>query len=263
MIQVKKGIVMITSSSNQQIKNLMLLQKKKKERDEQNVFVVEGRRMFDEAVKHGKLKKVYISESLALELPEIAEREDAEVVSDKLFKEISETVTPQGVIAITEKPEYNIKDIVKEKESLSLLLLDDIQDPGNLGTMIRTAEAAGIDAVIMSKGTVDIFNPKVTRSTMGSIFRVPFAYTEDLCETMRELKALGVKLYGSTLPSSVDFRTVSFTGRKGIVVGNEGNGMSEAAILECTGCVHIPMAGQVESLNAAVAAALLMFEMTR
>jgi TrmH family RNA methyltransferase len=142
-----------------------------------------------------------------------------------------------------------------------LLVLEDIQDPGNLGTMVRTAEAAGIDGIIMSKGCTDIFSPKVTRATMGAIFRVPFIYTDDLPGTLDVLKADGTAVYAAYLRNGTDYRKVHFTNRAAILIGNEGNGLSDEAVSHASENVFIPMAGEVESLNAAVAAAILMYSL--
>lgn len=265
---IKKENGMITSSSNAQIKSIVALAKKKKERDEQKVFVVEGRRMFDEIKKEGtEALKVYVSDRF-LEGADKGYLDgfDYEQVDEKVFKDISETVTPQGILAIVRQPEYDLQKLlqgIKAKGKGRILILEDIQDPGNLGTMFRTAEAAGMDMVVMTKGTADLFSPKVIRSTMGSALRVPFVYTDDLSGTVSLLKSYGIKVFGTTLPSSVDFRSVDYTGLCAVVIGNEGNGMSDSAVALCDKCVHIPMEGRVESLNAAVAAALIMFETNR
>ncbi|MBO7335636.1 MAG: RNA methyltransferase, partial [Lachnospiraceae bacterium] len=161
---------MITSSSNQQIKNLQSLLKKAKERKEQKAFVTEGIRMFKEALELGLVLNAYYSEHF-FESLETADRQKFtgipyEVVTDGVFGSISVTVTPQGVIAVVKMPEHDEDAILKK--ALKLILLENLQDPGNLGTIIRTAEAAGMDAVVLSKDSVDVYNPKVVRSTMGA-----------------------------------------------------------------------------------------------
>ena len=144
-----------------------------------------------------------------------------------------------------------------------LLLLEDIQDPGNLGTMFRSAEAAGVNGIIMSKGTADVFNPKVVRSTMSAIFRMPFVYVPDLTETMRQLRQCRIALYAACLEGSVPYTEADFRLAAGILIGNEGNGLTEAVQELADGRIRIPMAGQIESLNAAISAGILMYEAAR
>lgn len=198
--------------------------------------------------------------------------ENAEIVRDSVFEAISGTVSPQGVFCVVRKPEYQLGDILNRTNNVvkddmgksgrtkeKYLLLEDIQDPGNLGTMIRTAEAAGVKAVIMSSGTADIFNPKVTRATMGSIFRVPFVYVPRISDAAEELKNTGIAVYAAYLHGGKPYREVSFEGKHAILIGNEGNGLTDEAVNSATDRVFIPMEGEIESLNAAVAAAILMF----
>ena len=177
---------MITSTSNQQMKNLSLLMKKAKARNEQGIFIVEGRKMAEE-IPAGWLEKTYVSESFLQENEEFLSGWEYEVVSDSVFKAVSDTQTPQGILCLVKKPEYELEQLLTGEDT-HLLILESIQDPGNLGTMIRTGEGAGISGVIMNQTTVDLFNPKTIRSTMGSIYRVPFFVAEDLEETMKELQ---------------------------------------------------------------------------
>ncbi|MCR5153570.1 MAG: RNA methyltransferase [Lachnospiraceae bacterium] len=256
---------MITSTSNQQIKNLSELLKKPKARKEQQVFVVEGKKMFDEVcARRGMLVKAYFSESYMEENFSGCEEPafDFEVVSDSVFNSVAETVTPQGVLAIIRVQNYEISDIMKR--GANILILEDIQDPGNLGTMFRTAEAAGMAGIIMSKNTVDIYNPKVIRSTMGAIFRLPFVYVTDLKESLTELKNdYNINLIATHLAAKCDYTQADYSKGVGILIGNEGNGLSDEISAMADERVIIPMCGEVESLNAAVAAALMMFECRR
>ena len=179
-------------------------------------------------------------------------------VKDSVFESMSETVTPQGILCVVSQPVYSLEDMISGPE-VRLLILEDIQDPGNLGTMIRTAEAAGMNGIVMSRGTVDVFSPKVIRSTMGAALRVPFVYTGDLNATLDELRAKDIAVYAAYLRNGTDYRKVKFSGRTAILIGNEGNGLSDEAVAHASENVFIPMAGEVESLNAAVAAAILMY----
>lgn len=254
---------MITSTSNPQMKQIAALLKKSKERKEQRVFVIEGRKMFEEiCTDKSRLVKAYFSESYAREtygdkLPDIP----CEVVADKVFDAVAETVTPQGILAIVRMPEYSLEDMIEQAGTL--VLLEDLRDPGNLGTILRTAEAAGVAGVILSRESVDVYNPKVIRSTMGAVYRVPFLYVDDFKETLRHLKERQVRLMAAHLKGTKTFDRADYSGKIGILIGNEANGLTEEAAELAGEKVLIPMAGNVESLNAAVAAALLMYEAYR
>ena len=178
---------MITSASNQRVKNLVNLIQKSKARREQDVFITEGVKMFLEAAPE-MIKEVYVSESFYEKgtAREKLEQCNYEVLSDELFKKVSDTQTPQGVLCVMKQFHYKLEDLF-QKENPLFLILEDIQDPGNLGTMVRTAEGAGVDGVIMTKATVDIYNPKTIRSTMGSIYRMPFLYTDDLLGNLENI----------------------------------------------------------------------------
>lgn len=263
---------MITSTSNQQMKQLAALLKKSKERKERQVFVVEGPKMALEAPKEW-LRAVYVSESFEnapchgaavseLQSASVQYGFSYETVADSVFKGVSDTQTPQGIMAVVAMPEYSFEQLLAG-EKTHLLILESIQDPGNLGTMLRTGEGAGITGVIMNKTTVDLFNPKTIRSTMGSIYRVPFFVTENLEETLCELKTAGVKLYAAHLKGTHAYDEEDYTGACGFLIGNEGNGLSDAIADSADTYIRIPMEGQVESLNAAISASLLMYEAGR
>jgi TrmH family RNA methyltransferase len=257
---------MISSLSNPQVKNLTLLQKKPKAREEQSVFVVEGLKMFEEAREIGLLRKTYASESFLYEMeeqrPDFFEALDYEILTDSVFKEVSETKTPQGILGVVQQSSYSL-DSMLSAEDACILLLEDIRDPGNLGTMIRTAEGAGITGIIFGDSTVDIYNPKVIRATMGSIYRVPFYQAEDFYEVLDKVKAWGITIYAAHL-SGIPYDTQgSFRSKCAFIIGNEANGLSEQASAKADKLIKIPMAGKVESLNAAVAAAILMYEAAR
>ena len=254
---------MITSSANQQMKHLSQLMKKAKERKKEQAFVVEGIKMFQEAPKDAVLS-VYVSESF-LKKPEhesCLQGYAHEVVSDSVFREISDTQTPQGILAIVRMPRYDLSDLLQGAHT-HLLILESVQDPGNLGTMVRTGEGAGITGIIMNKTTVDLFNPKTIRSTMGSIYRVPYLITEDLPDLLHALQKEGVELYAAHLKGNTYYDAFDFTGACGFLIGNEGNGLSDEIAERADSYLKIPMEGKVESLNAAVSAALLMYECKR
>lgn len=256
---------MITAKSNSQLKYLATLLKKRSVREEDHVFVCEGRKMFFEILtqRPEMLVKSYWSERGLAGL-EAAEREllaacDWEIVSDDAFDAVAETVTPQGVLAVVRMPQYTLAPMLTA-ENARLLVLERLQDPGNLGTILRTAEAAGMSGVILSADSVDAFNPKVVRSTMGAIFRVPFLYADDWEETLDALKGAGVTLYAAHLQGSVPYTEPSYEGRCAILIGNEANGLTEETTERADVRIRIPMEGAAESLNAAVAAAILMYQ---
>lgn len=254
---------MITSTSNQQVKQIIQLQKKSKLREKEQVFIVEGRKMFEEAKSF--LKKVYMTEDFYEEhknIPSYFEEMDYELVTDSVMKSMSDTMTPQGVLALAKMPKYNLEDMVK-KDRVTLLLLENLRDPGNLGTIIRTAEGAGVTGIIMSKESVDIFNPKVIRSTMGAIYRMPFIYVENFKKTMEYLQQQKVIIYASHLKGKNDYDEERYGEKTAIIIGNEANGITEETAEMADVLVKIPMEGSVESLNAAVASAILVYEVYR
>ena len=185
-----------------------------------------------------------------------------EVVADSVFKAVSDTQTPQGILALIRMPHYTLEDVM-QGERTHLLLLESVQDPGNLGTMVRTGEGAGITGVIMNRTTVDLFNPKTIRSTMGSIYRVPYVIADDFVATLQELKAKGVSLYAAHLKGKKQYDAFDYTVPTGFMIGNEGNGLSDEVADAADTYIRIPMEGQVESLNAAISASLLMYECNR
>lgn len=262
-MQESVTIIMITSSSNPKVKNLIQLSKKAKARKEQGLFVVEGKKMFSEAPQEW-LHQVYVSESFLKEPEnkELLSGTEYEVLSDSVFKAAADTQTPQGILALVRMPKYTLSQLLK-KEGAHLLIAEGIQDPGNLGTMFRTGEGAGVTGVILNKTTVDVYNPKTIRSTMGSIYRVPFVISENLSETLAKLKASGVQLYAAHLKGSLSYDEPDYKSSTGFLIGNEGNGLSDEIAGLADTYIRIPMEGQVESLNAAIAAALLMYEVNR
>ncbi len=256
---------MITSSSNNKIKQIIQMKKKAKVRAEAGLFLVEGIKMVEEALNFG-VQEIYVAESKEQELlsnhSNVLQPGAYEVVSDKLFQDMSDTVTPQGILATVKMPSYSLEEQLAKSQG-HWILLENVRDPGNLGTIIRSAEGAGATGVILTKESADIYNPKVIRSTMGSVFRVPFYYVEDFAQTLRMLKDHGVTLYAAHLQGTKQYEDFDYTKPCGLLIGNEANGLTEETSNEADCLVRIPMAGQVESLNAAIAASILMFEVAR
>ena len=254
---------MITSTSNPQVKRLLQLQKKSKVRNEEKVFVVEGLRMFVEVPKE-RVEKVYVSENFYNKKKQELNWEEfpIEILSDSVFKHVSDTQTPQGVLCIVKQEKQDL-DSLLNIENPHFMVLDNLQDPGNMGTIIRTAEGAAVDAVFMSRDCVDIYNPKTIRSTMGSIYRMPFIYIEEIIPLLEEFRKKGIKSYAAHLDGKNSYDQEDYCKGTAILIGNEGNGLRDEVAEKADIWVRIPMEGQVESLNAAIAASVLMFEVAR
>lgn len=260
---------MITSQSNPRIRNIVNLRKKAKERAAQDVFLVEGIRMFRE-IPERLVKEVYVSEHF------LSRKENAdalkkialpfEVVTDTVFEKMADTKTPQGVIAVVGQLHYSFEDLLgngDDGDAPLLLVLENLQDPGNLGTILRSAEGAGVTGILLSRDCVDLYSPKVIRSTMGSAFRVPFLYTDDLHGRIGQLKEKGVRLYAAHLKGIEQYTQPDYAGPCGFLIGNEGSGLTDATAALADEYIRIPMRGSVESLNASVAASLLAYEALR
>lgn len=272
---------MITSSSNPQVKRVIRLNTKAKARRDEACFPAEGIRIFRE-IPAGFRRQVYVSASFIsdaghrhlLEEEGVAlPSEDgscsisgaemscrAEVVDDRIFRQMCDTQTPQGIITLASIPSYSRGDLLGKSGEPLVLILEDLQDPGNVGTIIRTAEGAGVTGVFMSSRTADCFQPKVVRSTMGSIFRVPVRREESLTELITWLKKQNVRCFAAHLSGRNSYVREDYRTGTAFLIGNEGNGLSDELTASADVRIRIPMEGKVESLNAAVASALLMYE---
>lgn len=263
---------MITSMSNPQMKKVQQLLKKARTRREEGLFVAEGIKMFGEAPKD-RLQKVYAAASFAEkeEFQKILKEkglenpgDKVEIVDDKVFKSLSDTVTPQGVLCLISMKDWSLEKILEGVKNPLLMILEDLQDPGNLGTIIRTGEGAGITGVILSRTSVDVFNPKVIRSTMGSVYRVPVLYVDSIeKEVLSVLKTHGITTYAAHLKGKNNYDQEDYGKGTAFFIGNEGNGLTDSLTACADTLIKIPMEGQVESLNAAMASGILMYEAAR
>lgn len=264
----KTLIQRITSSKNSIIKEIKSL-KLRKYREELGLFFIEGLRMAEEAVKeNARIVRVLMSDRFAEgeaadSIIRWSEKSGCQaiVIPDSLFEEISDTKTPQGILMVAKSRFYEVDEILGNKNYL--LVLDSIQDPGNLGTIIRTADAAGFTGMIISKGCVDAYNPKVLRSTMGSIFRMPLCFADSLENVLKKIKLKGIRVYASHLSAKESCYEINLTNNIAIIIGNEANGISDEVLPYADKLVKIPMYGRTESLNASIAAGVLMFECVR
>ena len=257
---------LITSTKNPAVRKVSSLLTSSRERRREGLFVVEGPRLAGE-IPFTYLRGLYMTEDFAAgaggrDLLEKAPAADiVTFVSDEVMRHMSGTEHPQGVLALVD-----IGAVRREPLSgYPAIFLEDIQDPGNLGTIIRTAEAAGISAVYMSSGCADILSPKVVRSTMGCLFRVPLIRLdgEEFYVEIKRQQEQGVRFVAAALGGTRAYDEISYDEKTAFLVGNEGNGLSARAIASADEKTIIPMEGHVESLNAAVAASILMFEATR
>lgn len=252
----------IDSAKSGQVKHVMALQKKARYRREQGAFVVEGIRMVSEAPKE-RLLGVYASDSFL----EQGGREKLggisfTTVSDNAFRAMSDTQTPQGILAVVKTTDWKKEDF-QGKHGPLLLLLENLQDPGNLGTVFRAGEGAGVTGILMSRETVDVYNPKVVRSTMGSIYRLPFAVCGDLERVLIQCRRAGIVSYAAHLDGEKNYEEADYRRPSVFLIGNEAAGLSEKLSAAADFLIKIPMEGKVESLNAAVAASVLVYEAAR
>ena len=255
----------ITSKDNEIIKHIRKL-KEKKYRDEFNEYVIEGVKIVEEAIKENvKIKQVIVCNDTTktYEIPthimlEIA-KYDCIYVTDKIFNLITQVTNPQGIMAIIEKNNEN-NEIDYSQEII--VALDDVQDPGNLGTILRTVDSIGLNQIVVSKGTADAFNSKVVRSTMGAIFRIKIIEKEDLIKTIKDIRKHHFKLLVTSLQTENSIYDIDFY-KKIIVIGNEANGVSKEIQEIADEKTKIPMLGRTESLNASVAAGIVMYEYVR
>ena len=293
---------MIRSASNGQMKMLRLLAKDGKERLKRGVYPAEGKKIFRE-IRPEDIAAVYVSESFAKEqygllleknlyessgeetafwmheargtakAPSVtAQAEEYEagedlrryftVVEDSVFAQIADTKNTQGILTVARLRAWDLEAVLSEEAPL-FLIAEHLQDPGNAGTILRSAEAAGAAAVFFTEDSVDVTNPKVVRSAMGSLSRIPVFYGENARHLILLLKEHGVKTYAAALTGSADYDTLSYTGGTAFLIGNESRGLTEEAQKSADKCVLIPMTEHIDSLNAGVAASVLLFEAAR
>ena len=258
---------MITSKNNELIRYVKKISSKPKARREEKVFFAEGRRLLSETPSD-LLVKVLVSEDFSYgdtpadqKLQDVLSTcGDVEEVSAGVFSEFSETKHSQGIAALVRCPVYKPSDLLGDVPLL--LVLENIQDPGNLGTMIRTSLGAGATGIVMTEGCVDIFSPKVVRATMGAIYRMPFIVVSDIGSLSDKLPQ-GIRLFAASLNGKSSYDSFDYRQGCGFLIGNEGRGLSEKAVEAADQEMLIPMEGGLESLNAAMAAGILLYEAHR
>lgn len=264
--------MIITSTSNPRMKEIIQLRKKSRMRTKTGTFLVEGMRMLRE-VPPERLVQLYATEEFCKKhRGEPILEAGYQLVSPEVFACISDTKTPQGGLAVVRQHVFSEEEILTESTEKSgtgerrqahILILDNIQDPGNLGTIFRTAEAAGVTGILLSRDCADIYNPKTIRSTMGAIFRMPFVYTDDLPGAVKRLQKQNIRIYAAYLDGENAYDEEDYRQGSAFLIGNEGRGLRPEVAACADRLIRIPMEGKAESLNAAVAAAVLMFEVSR
>ena len=248
----------IESPHNEGLKEIRELTKKAKRRWEKGRFVAEGERLLLD-LPTSSLLQLYVQEDYRGALPRGIEKEDSRIciLSKKAMESISTTEHGQGILGLLRFPKW------KKPEGNLFLILENIQDPGNLGTLFRTAEAAGVSHIFLSRNTVDPFSPKVVRSTMGSLFRLPFSIEEDLLSLCERLKSAKVQVFALDLSGKKAHFQASFQGPSAFLFGNEGNGLTKELSQCATEKLLIPMEGKIESLNVATSASIVLYEAVR
>ena len=210
----------------------------------------------------GSVENSHSDHSTSIRASEMITWMNHEVVTEEQMKKLTDTVTPQGILCVVRQPSYTMEDIINHPGHRLIMILEDIQDPGNLGTIFRTAEGAGASGIIMTKGCADLFNPKVVRSTMGSIYRVPFFVTDDIEQTISLVKNAQIEVFAAHLKGEhfydeIEYKDAAF------LIGNEGRGLKDSTASLADTYIKIPMSGELESLNASMAAGILMYEHNR
>ena len=240
--------------------------KQKKYRQQQGLFLAEGLRTVEEAVQYGKVQSIFytaIEDERTRNVLEQAAAQQVKLicVSENVMKKIADTETPQGVLAVCEMPKCSVEDLLATGQML--LVLDRVGDPGNIGTMLRTADAAGLGGLVLLKGSADIYAPKTVRASMGSLFHLPVVSGVSEAELISSARKAGYELLVTCLDGADNLYKADLRGRLAFVMGNEANGVTESLLAAADKRVFIPMQGRAESLNVAMAAGVVMFEALR
>ena len=247
--------MIITSKDNEIIKNIKKLKEKKYRLDS---YIVEGIKMVKEAISENQeIALIAIREDFKIDFD--TKNIKTVIISNKIFNDISDVKTPQGILAVIKKNQNNQIETNQDY----ILALDSLQDPGNMGTIIRTADSANINQIIINKTTVDPYSPKVIRSTMGAIYRTNIIEVEDLKTTLKEMKSKGFQIITTDLKATQSIYDINYNNKTVVVIGNEANGVSQEILQTADKKVIIPMLGKTESLNASIAASIMIYEYVR
>lgn len=232
---------------------------KKKYRDESGLYLLEGIKPLEDALDMGiELRTIFVRDDV--DIHDVFPEEKTAILDRELFSRLSETRTSQGVIAVAEKNSYDEETFAAAVSRGNVLIMDRLQDPGNIGTIIRTAEAAGYKGIVMMAGSGDVYAPKVVRAAAGSLFRMPIINVRSVEEAVRIMDRLDKRVVVTCLDTQLSCFEADMTEDIALVIGNEGRGVSEGFMDASHMKVKIPMEGSIESLNAAVAAGILMYQ---
>lgn len=234
----------------------------KKYRDKLGMYLIEGENLLEEAVKnHAEIKTVLVRQDYGGNF--YGSEDKVFYLDDRLFDRLSQTETSQGIMAIVKKPEFSRAEFTDKNDGSNYVVLDRLQDPGNIGTIIRTADAAGYGLIIAMKGTADVFSPKAVRAATGSLFRMPVVFMDSVGELMEFTRAAGKKLAATCFDTDRYYYDEDLRENIALIIGNEGGGICRELIESSDLKIKIPMHGNIESLNASVAAGILMYEAVR
>ena len=247
----------ITSRQNPLLRHVKKLLSSRSYRQQCGEYAGDGTKLLEEALRwDAGVKTIVAAENVTL--PPVPDTVRVARVPMDVMESVSQMQTPQGAIFLCDLPQPEPLHLTG-----SCLILDGIQDPGNVGTILRTAEGAGADGIILNRASVDLYNPKTIRSTMGSVYRMPFLYVEEIEEILPELKRRNIRTYAAHLKGKNCYDEEDYRTGTAFFIGNEGNGLSERLSCMADVRIRIPMEGSLESLNAAVAASILMYEVNR
>jgi TrmH family RNA methyltransferase len=268
----------IISKSNEKVKFIKNLNEKKF-RQKYNAFYLEGIKVVEEVLNKNKaINIMFIAYSkdillclnggneISEKIQEFSKKNKIELINldKKVFEYVSDTVTPQGILAVIEIPKYNILDVLKNdfETGKNILILDKLQDSGNIGTIVRAADAFNVSTIICLEGTTDVYSPKVVRSTMGSILREKIMYLnkDEINDYLKKIKEIGYEIVGTYLNTDKYINEIDFNYRYAFVLGNEANGISSEIINICDKLIKIPMSGSAESLNVGIASGIILYE---
>ena len=259
----------VTSKDNQWVKEWRRLNDSAKYRRETGLFAIEGARLCGDALRSGVALQAVLYTGSALAVygsvvePLLAAADTAVEISPELSRHMSDTINPQGVFCIAKRLDNSL---IIDKINIigTYSALEDIQDPGNMGTIIRTAEALGLDGILLSDGCCDLYNPKVLRASMGGVFRMPLMRVGNMAQAVESLQEMGLTAFACVVDSAATPITEAGMGQGSIaLIGNEGNGLRAETVAACKHSVTIPMTGRAESLNASMAAGIILWEMSR
>ena len=255
---------MIESLQNKTAKKIQGL-KNRKNREKEGLFIAEGLRFVSSIPEDWEVEYFVVSQSYAesSDCSILQKRAETLIFSNQVFQAVAETTNSQGILALCRQKNFHIHEILEKESRGFYIIAEELNDPGNLGTLIRTADACGVNGIFLSKGSVDLYNPKVLRSTMGSIFHVPVVQEVEISQLIQQMHTQKITVLAAHLQGKQYLYDFDFTVPCAVLVGNEARGLSDDAVALCDDLVKIPMVGKAESLNVSMAAGLLMYEAVR